>query len=61
MVKDQDRLVAEMAVRSLANFIKAKDFANLLEEFEECTDFIKYDIVDMIDISDLRENCLMML
>ena len=48
MVKDQDRLVAEMAVRSLANFIKAKDFANLLEEFEECTDFIKYDIVDMI-------------
>lgn len=48
MAKDQDRLVAEMAVRSLANFIKAKDFANLLEEFEECTDFIKYDIVDMI-------------
>lgn len=48
MVKDQDRLVAEMAVRSLANFIKAEDFANLLEEFEECTDFIKYDIVDMI-------------
>ena len=47
MAKDQDRLVAEMAVRSLANFIKAKDFANLLEEFEECTDFIKYDIVDM--------------
>ena len=31
----------------MANFIKAKDFANLLEEFEECTDFIKYDIVDM--------------
>ena len=25
MVKDQDRLVVEMAVRSLANFIKAKD------------------------------------
>ena len=48
MVKDQDRLVAEMAVRSLANFIKAEDFASLLEEFEECTDFIKYDIVDMI-------------
>lgn len=37
MAKDQDRLVAEMAVRSLANFIKAKDFSCICieEDYEK--------------------------